>query len=155
MEINTKKVKTRRQVRYESYDDLIADAERLASMDVRTHGSWSFGQIIKHLADSLDSSIDGTGFSLPAPVRWLMTLLMKKKFLYGAISPGFKSSAKFIPGETSVEEGLAALRKAVGRQDQEDHRAPHPGFGKITKDEWTAFNLRHAEMHMSFVGVAP
>lgn len=155
MEIKTKQVRGRRNVRYASYEDFIADAERLASGEVRALGNWSFGQILKHVAQSFDSSIDGVGFSLPAPARWLMTLFLKKRYLYQAIPPGFKSSEQFIPGETSDEQGLAALREAIDRQSREDRRAPHPGFGKISRDEWTAFNLRHAEMHMSFVEIAP
>lgn len=29
----------------------------------------------------------------------------------------------------------------------------HPAFGMISKDELTQFNLRHAEMHLSCVGL--
>ncbi|MCA9038847.1 MAG: DUF1569 domain-containing protein [Planctomycetaceae bacterium] len=151
MTVNTKKVAGRREVRYTSYADMMNDVEQMAVGEVRTLGNWSYGQILQHLATSLDSSIEGTGFMLPAPMRWLFTLLMKNRFLYKAIPAGFKTSGKFIPGETSVEEGLMALRHSVERQSQEETCAPHPAFGKITKEEWDAFNLRHAEMHMSFV----
>lgn len=151
MEVVTKKVQGRRTVRYETLDDLLADAEQLATSDIRTLGNWSLGQILKHIAMALDSSIDGSDFRLPAPVRFLMTLLMKRKFLTKALPPGFKSTKKFIPDETSTEDGLAALRKAVERQEKESKRVPHPGFGTLTKQEWNDFNLRHAEMHMSFV----
>ena len=93
---------------------------------------------------------DGSNFSLPGPARWLMSLLMKQKFLTKPIPAGFKSTKEFIPDPTSTEEGLADLRRAIARQQQEETRVPHPGFGKMTRDEWDAFNLRHAEMHMSF-----
>ena len=151
MSVTTKKVKGRRTVRYESLDDLLADAEQIASSNVRTLGNWSLGQIFKHNAMALDSSIDGSDFSMPAPVRFLMTLLMKRKFLTKSLPPGFKSTDKFIPAETSTEEGLAALREAVDRQLRDSKRVPHPGFGKLTNKEWNDFNFRHAEMHMSFV----
>ncbi|MBI5759683.1 MAG: DUF1569 domain-containing protein [Planctomycetales bacterium] len=151
MSVKTKQVQGRRTVRYESLRDLLNDAEKLASADVRTLGNWSFGQILKHNAMSLDSSIDGSGFMLPAPVRWLMSLMMKQKFLTKPIPPGFKSPDSFVPGETSIKEGLSALRAAIERQNRETKRALHPGFGQFTNDEWNQFNLRHAEMHMSFV----
>lgn len=149
--INTKKVEGRRDVHYSSLDELLADAQRFTSENVRTLGNWSPGQIFKHLAGSLDSSIDGAGFSFPAPVQWLMSLLMKRKFLTKTISAGFKSPDRFIPKETSVEEGLASLEKAIARQKKESNRAPHPGFGKMTNAEHDLFHLRHAEMHMSFL----
>jgi len=79
-----------------------------------------------------------------------MRLLMKRRFLGKTLPAGFKTTAAFTPGETSVEEGLADLREAVARQSRESSRAPHPGFGKISREESDAFNLRHAEMHMSF-----
>ena len=151
MPINTKKVVGRRKVRYESFDEFVADAQRLSAVPVRTLGNWSQGQIYDHLASSLDGSIDGTGFSLPAPVRWMMSLLMKRRMLEKGIPAGFSAPDRFQPGDTSVEEGLAALRQAVARQKEESQRAPHPAFGDIGREGWDRFNLRHAEMHMSFL----
>ncbi|MEZ6137548.1 MAG: DUF1569 domain-containing protein [Pirellulaceae bacterium] len=150
--VKTKNVVGRRKVRYDSYEDLLGDAQALTSSEVRTLGNWSFGQILVHVAQAIDSSIDGAGFALPWPLRWAMTLLMKKKFLSQALPPGFKSSPSFIPADdVSVENGLALLQKAVARQGLETKRAPHPAFGSISAHEWTDFSLRHAEMHMSFV----
>ncbi|QDT95583.1 DUF1569 domain-containing protein [Gimesia aquarii] len=151
MSVVTKKVQGRRTVRYETLDELLAEAEQLATSNIRTLGNWSLGQNFKHIAMALDSSIDGSDFKLPAPMRFLMSLFMKRKFLTKSIPPGFKSTAKFIPDKTSTEDGLTALREAVARQKQESKRVPHPGFGKLTKKEWEDFNLRHAEMHMSFI----
>lgn len=152
MTVDTKKVAGRRAVRYESYDDLLADAERLASGKTRALGNWTQGQIYRHLAMGLDSSIDGVDFTLPAPLRWVMRLLMKKKFTTQALPPGFKSTAKFIPdAEVSLEDALADLRRAIKRQQTESKRIDHPAFGKFTREEWDQFNLRHAEMHMSFL----
>ncbi|MFO1043270.1 MAG: DUF1569 domain-containing protein [Planctomycetaceae bacterium] len=151
MPVNTSKVQGRRQVQYDSYEDLLADAEQLANSNVKTLGNWSFGQILLHVAQSTDSSLDGSGFALPAPVRWIFTLLMKQKFLTKPIPAGFKAPKRFQPQELSVEESIVELRKAIARQYTEEQRAMHPAFGMISKEEWTQFNLRHAEMHMSFV----
>jgi hypothetical protein len=101
--------------------------------------------------DPLDLSIDGFDFNMPAPVRLVMLLLMKKKFLTKSLPPGFKAPDKYTPAETSTEEGLAVLREAVDRQRRESKRVLHPGFGKFTNKEWDDFHFRHAEMHMSFV----
>ena len=151
MTVNTKKVDGRRELRYESYGDLLDDAERLAATPHRTLGNWSLGQILLHTAQAIDSSIDGAGFALPAPLRLVMTLLMKRRFLSRSLPAGFKTSPEFIPGETPAEEGLAALRRAIDRQATTTERANHPAFGRISQKEWDDFNLRHAEMHMSFV----
>ncbi len=48
-------------------------------------------------------------------------------FIAGRYSgPGVLGSAT---DETSVEDGLTSLRKAVTRQNEFADRAPHPGFG--------------------------
>ncbi len=151
MTVNTKKVAGRREIRYESLDELFADAERLSQTNVSTLGNWSQGQIYEHLARSLDSSIDGAGFSLPLPMRWMLTLLMKKKFLTKKLPAGFQAPEKLTPRETAVDEALASLKAAIKRQQQESTRAPHPAFGDIGRDGWNDFNLRHAELHMSFL----
>jgi ribosomal protein S6E (S10) len=150
-QVNTKKVDGRRSVHYASLNDLLKDAERLANGEARTIGNWSQGQIYAHLASSLDLSIDGGADLMPAPMRFMLNLLFKKKFLHKAIPAGFKSPAKFVPEETSVADGLALLQRAIARQSEVQERVPHPGFGKISREEWDLFHLRHAEMHMSFI----
>ena len=150
MTINTKRVQGRRTVSYKSIDDLLQDAEQLASSEVLQLGNWSLGQNLVHLAMTLNGSIDGFDFLLPAPVRWLMTLLMKKKYLQ-EIPAGFKTAAKYTPEPTSPEAGLEALRAAAARLEKEPKRALHPAFGKLTLEEWNQFHLRHAEMHLSFI----
>jgi hypothetical protein len=151
MSTNTKQVSERWPVRYESWDDLLADARGLAGKNVRPLGNWSQGQIYEHLARSFNGSIDGLDFALPAPIRWMMSLVMKRKFLTNAIPAGFKSTDKLVAGETSAEQGLASLEAAVARQRQEPNRAMHPAFGNIGREGWDQFNLRHAELHMSFL----
>jgi len=150
--INTKKVVGRREVRYANYDELLADAEQLARQPVQTLGNWTQAQNYKHIAMSLDTSIDGAPFMLPAPARWLMSLLMKKKLLTKTIPPGFKTHKQLVASEdTSLQDSLSDLRRAIERQKSESERAIHPGFGRISRDEWDQFNFRHAEEHMSFI----
>lgn len=150
--INTRKVAGRRDVHYSNYDELLADAQRLTEQPVQTLGNWTQAQNYKHIAKSLNTSIDGSGFVLPAPARWIMSLLMKKKLLTKTIPAGFKTSKDMVASEASdLGEAMAELRAAVERQTTVSDRAMHPGFGNISREEWDQFNLRHAEMHMSFI----
>lgn len=154
--IDTAKVKGRRQVRYESYDDLLADAERMAGLEVRTLGNWSYGQILDHLARSIHAMIEGPGFSMPMPMRFIMRQLMMKKMVHQELPPGFKFPVKvsdrFTPPEgAQVEPSLDALREAVARVKSTDQRGLHPAFGTVKTSDWDSFQLRHCEMHMSFV----
>jgi hypothetical protein len=152
--VNTKKVTGRRKLRFENYEEVLTDVEQLAAGEVRSLGNWSFGQILKHLAVAVDSMIDGGPFNLPAPVKFIMNLLMKKRMLTRRLSPGFKlpkSAQALVPDETSVEEGIELLRVAIDRLHKETKRAPHGAFGVLSPVEWDQFQLRHCEMHLSFV----
>ena len=152
MSVNTRKVEGRRKVRYQTYDELLEDAERIASSDtLQTLGNWTPGQIFKHIADATESSIDGSGYVLPWPIRVIFSLLMKRKFLYGALPAGFKAPKKFQPEPIDTLVALDALRKTVARMKSESKRVMHPAFGNISREEWDQFNLRHCEMHMSFI----
>ena len=154
--INTKQVSGRRSVSYASYDDLLADAEQLARGEVRTLGNWNYGQILKHLAVALDWTIDGAQFTAPWPMRFIGRNFLKRMFLNKTLKPGFKFPARLrpqleAPAEITVEEGLTALRAAVDRVKSETTRQPNPLLGELTLAEHEKFQLRHAEMHMSFV----
>ena len=156
MIVDTKKVTQRREVHYDSFDDLLADAEGLASGDVQTVGNWTLGQIFKHLAQTMDSSIDGTDMKFSWLMKKIVGLLMnKEKMLNEPMSPGFKipkqGAAQFSPDPSiSTDEGLESMRAAVVRCQTETSRAEHPAFGELTREEWDKARMRHAELHMSF-----
>ena len=155
MSVDTKQAFGRRTLSYQSYDDLLADAEQLAGGEVTMVGNWSLGQSCKHLAEALNASIDGTDFKMPWIMKTMARLLMKNKMLNNTLSPGFKipesDKAKFEPSPTiTTEEGLDALRAAIERCKSEEKRAPHPAFGQLSREDYDKFNQRHAELHMSF-----
>jgi hypothetical protein len=155
MSVETKSVQGRRRVCYESFDDLLADAEQVAGADVQTLGNWSLGEIYGHLAAAMNASIDGFPGKLPWPIRMFAKLFLRKMILRGPLRPGFKlprdAETKMCPQGMTVDEGLAALRRAVQRQRSGSHRVAHLALGELSNEEWTEAHLRHAELHMSFV----
>jgi hypothetical protein len=156
MAVNTKQVMGRRELRYNSYDDLLADVNELASGETEMVGNWSLAQVCKHLASSLNSCIDGIPFNAPLLLRVMGKLFLKKKFLTQAVPAGFQipgnAKKQFEPEESAdLQEQLPALRKAIERVKNDKSRVSHPVFGQLSADEWDQFNLRHAEMHMSFI----
>ncbi len=149
--IKTGKVQGRRTLRYQSLDELWGDAQRLAENNAPTMGNWSQGQIYEHLARAFNISIDGVK-PFPAPMRLILNLVFKKRFLNKGLPAGFPAPADFVADDTtSTQSGLESLRLAIQRQNHVTERAPHPGFGTFTAIEWEQFHLRHAEMHMSFI----
>jgi hypothetical protein len=153
--IDTTKVKNLRQLRFNSLDDIAAEVERLAACkELRTLGNWSSGQVLQHLAATMDNSIDGFPNFVPAPVKLLLRLFMKRRFLTKPMPPGFKlpsKAEKMLPDETSWDTALANFRRAMERVKTETHRCPHPAFGPMTADEWEKIHCRHSELHLSFL----
>lgn len=155
MSIDTKTTSGRRQVRYQSMDELLADAEHMAAGNSRTVGNWTLGQILHHIAIAINMGTEQAPMMFPAPVRFLARLLMKKRVTEGSLKAGFQVPKRFasriLPPPTSVPEGLDALRSAIARWKAIPARCIHPIFGPLTPTEWEKLELRHAELHMSFV----
>ena len=153
MSVDTAKVAGRRELHFESLDEMLAEAERLANdSDVELLGNWSLGQMCEHLASSLTIANDGTSFR-PSFIWRLMGPWMKGRMLKTTFSPGFKlpkEMEQLIPGDTSTEQGLTALRNAASRFKSEPLQTTHFIFGKMSPEDWTKLQLRHAELHFSF-----
>jgi hypothetical protein len=149
----------RRRVRYQNLDELLADVEQAVRVNAPTTGNWSLGRIVEHLAIAIDKTIDGFGFQAPWPLPLVGGLLYKKKLLRDGLRPGFKLSPKatqvLIPDETDVQQALAHLRRSVERLRTHNKSTKHPFLGRLTADESLRLQLRHAELHMSFVAVPP
>jgi hypothetical protein len=153
MRVDTRKITGRRSPKYDTLAEFQADAERLANAEVEMLGNWSLGQVFRHLSIAINGSVDGFAFRLSFPEIMFVRIFMKKALLTQGIRPGYGRSRRWdsvMPAETSVEEGLAALRAAIFRFQTETTRSPHPALGKLTSEEWKQFHLRHAELHMSF-----
>jgi hypothetical protein len=143
-----------RKVRYESFDQIVSDAERAVRHQAQTTGNWSLGQILEHLAIANEKTIDGFGFQAPFPIR-MVGPFFKNRVLERGLTPGFRLSrraaAALVPDETDVGAALDHLRQSFKRLDTESKRSLHPFLGRLTLHESNRLCLRHAELHMSFV----
>jgi hypothetical protein len=155
MAVNTKRVLGRRELRFETLDDVVADAEQLvAAPAVRTLGNWPLDRLFGHLTTAINGSIDGMPFRAPWYIR-LIAPRLKRRFMTRKMSPGFnlpkKVEAGYYPASQSNSVALEKLRAAVARTKTERMTADHPALGKLNHDEWMQLHLRHAELHLSFV----
>lgn len=154
MSVNTRSVTGRRTLAYQSYAELLADAEHAAEGPTRLLGNWSAGQIFRHLARAYNGSIDGLPGTFPFWMR-VMAGFFKSRLINGAMPAGLKPprdlAEAVIPPATSTEDGLAELREAIARLEKEPNRARHPVFGQLSREEWDRLNLNHAALHMSFL----
>jgi hypothetical protein len=155
--INTAAISQRRILRFESIDDCLDEANRLAPSHRRGAckqlGNWTLGQTFGHLAAWAEFSYSPCPIKAPWIVRFIMGF-QKNKFLHGPMKPGIRIPR--VEGGTvatepmEMEEGLRRFMRAFERLKREKPTCPSPVFGLLTKLEAQAMNQRHAELHFGF-----
>ena len=147
----------RRELSFSNLDEVVAEAERLASGNVRTTGNHSFAKILEHLARTHDMT---TGrMEAPRPpfyMRLLMPLMKSMIINDKPVKSGFKLPSKaevvFWPDqEFKVQDALAHLKESVEHYKKQGPLPKHPMFGKLTRQQNDSMNCRHAALHLSFV----
>jgi hypothetical protein len=150
----------RRQLQFESVNDAVAEAERLATAEregrLTQVGNWTLGQILGHLATWANFAFDGYPPEVHAPffVRWIVRMF-RGQILRKGMMAGVRIGK--VPGGTlgtevvDVTEGLERFRAAMKRLAAAAPTAKNPVFGTMTHEQWIALNLRHAELHFSFL----
>ncbi len=167
MTINTKTV-ARRQLRFNSVADILADLNTLESAHNRGTltklGNWPPGTLFEHLAHAVVCSFDGfNGFTFPLWLR-IFAPLVKTRMLTTSFPAGYRlnksSETNAWKSGISFEEGIELYRDQLGRLMVGSGAAatanpaltpPHPSFGRLTPNEWILYHLRHGELHLSFL----
>lgn len=152
MAINTKRVKGRVSLHFDTLDEMLAYAERLVQSGTKQLGNWSLGQNLEHLALIQIASIDGypPGVQFPWPVRFLLKHLFKKWLLRRGFPPSGPNVKTLTPEPIDAAVALEHLRTATARVQSEGKRVANPGFDEMTLEEWNQLYLRHAELHLGF-----
>jgi hypothetical protein len=150
----------RRRLRFEQLDDALAEAQRLVEAEdrgqVQRLGNWSVGQTLGHLAKWASFAFDGypPAVQAPLPVRMILRLIRRRILAKGMMS-GVR--IRGVPEGTlgteqlGAEEGLQQYRRAMERLREEAPAIANPVFGRLSHEQWKQLNLRHAELHMSFL----
>jgi len=143
---------SRRELRFASIEEVVPEVRRLAPSH-RTTGSWSLGQICRHLADSFMGSMEG--FDLRN--HRLKRLLFSRQMLHSALTKGIPLNYTVDPrltppGDVSLSDGFEALEVAIGRYLA--HGGPlhaHPLFGAMSRETWDRVHCVHCAHHLSLV----
>ncbi len=149
------KLSERRLLRFHSLEEAYSDAEQIVGKPHRTLGKWTAAQILQHLSCGINLGFDGTTFKAPWLARAVIAPFMKNSFLTKPMSAGFqlpKSAGVLIPSpDIDLAGALAEFRRAVDRLKTETPDKPHPFLGKLTPEDFAQLQVRHAELHLSFI----
>lgn len=148
----------RRTLQLPSLDAALTEAQRLMIAErqgkLRCVGAWDLGQTLNHLACWADYAHDGLPIKVPAWIRWIGPLL-KNRVLNHAMPPGRKlpgvNGGTLAIDRIPTAEAMPHLERAYARLLNQAPPARHPIFGKFTHEDWIRLNLRHAELHLSFL----
>jgi hypothetical protein len=106
------------------------------------------------LATWVEFSYTGTPLKVPFFIKWILGL-RKQRMLYGPMRVGAR-----IPGveggtlgtdQVPTNEAIERFHRAMKRLKTQVPTTPNAIFGSLTREEWVALHLRHAEGHLGFL----
>ena len=140
------------------YQEVLGRLENMASQTQPGWGKMNAGQMLRHCQLPLELALGKT--TLPKP-NFFMRLLMKsfKKSMYDD-----KLWKKNVPTPkqfrvmdqrdfTKERSALISLIKDFHATKEQKERAPHPGFGYFTYNEWGQMQYKHLDHHLRQFGV--
>lgn len=147
----------RRELSFQSLEEVLAEVERLITGNVETTGHHDFGAILNHLALSHDVS---SGQMAPPPAPFFMKLMtpllrwmvINAKPLKAGVKLPAQAESFFWPDKNfDVQEAFEEFKASIERYKANGPLATHPFFGKMTKQQCDDLQCRHAALHLSFV----
>jgi hypothetical protein len=158
--LNTAKVFDRRKLRFETIGELRAEVDRVVGAEragtLSLVGNWTVGQIFGHLAAWINYSYDGYPLK---PPPWFIRIILRwqvKKYLKHGMPAGVRiprvENGTLATEPLDTDEGAKRLRAALVRlASDEPARYDSPAFGPMSHADRIQLNLRHAELHLSFL----
>lgn len=144
----------RRKLAFSSYDDVIAEIERLQRDGYQKLGQWSLGQICRHLSYYFRGSLERFDFRLPWVVRKLVgPPLLRRLLRKHEMRAGSRTiPASVPPGDTDEQTAAAEAKDLLARlKDFAGQLHPSPLFDQLTVDQWRTLHLMHAAHHLGFL----
>ncbi len=158
--VNTAQVQGRRKLRFNSIDELVRDIDCILAADqagtLRQLGNWTPGQILGHVAAWINYSYDGYPLG---PPPWFIRIILRmrvKKYMRDGLPAGVRipktEHGTFGLDPFGTADGADRLRRALTRlRSDEPVKFDSPAFGPMSKEDRIVLNLRHAELHLSFL----
>ena len=144
-----------RSLFFNSLDDALEELstiERFKAVD--TTGLWSYYQILTHLADYLESSMNNFSWMQPLSMR---RTIGKANFFKlkqaGKMDPGLANpSTPKVREEGDEKAALQRLRRMIEEYKKFVGEHPeHPFYGLLTREDWDFLHRIHMAHHLGFV----
>lgn len=141
-----------RKLVFDDLNEAVAEARSLFQSGYIRRGNWSLGQICQHLRLVQDPAIEGypRWLSIFAVFRPIMRWMFMGRILRGDSPTGVPTASMFVPpGEVDDESELKLFEESVARLlDHQGAFHPHPGFGRLDRNQLLAVHAAHAAHHL-------
>ena len=150
----------RRDLKFESFDDVGAEVDRLHESGYTQNGNWNLAQACLHLTEWMRYPIDGyPKKSLPVrALMWMFKVTLAKgwrrKILSSGFSPGMPTDPKtaFPADQAEEAEAIEELKETIRRFVAfEGEYHPSPLFGSFDKESQQSLQLQHCAHHLGFL----
>lgn len=145
----------RRKLQFDRLEQAVAECHRLLESGYQKTGKWSLADACQHIRLTMESNMQGYPWwmSLAAPIRPIMRAFMLPKLLRGDSPAGLPTAGIFVPsGEEADQDEVKAFEECVRTfQRFEGKLHPHPGFGRLPKDQFEHFHACHMAHHLGFL----
>jgi len=144
---------TRRQIQFQSYDDILADVDKLLRGGYERGGQWSLGMASEHLAITIKMAFDPAAKGMPRLIRPVIRWVILPRILKKGMPKGMKGLQAIMPSATVTDEaGRDVLRQAIEVAKANTHaKLDHPIFGTIESPVFDRLQRVHAQHHLSFL----
>jgi hypothetical protein len=146
----------RRRLDFRSWDELLADAERLACRGYDRAGTWSLAQALDHVGAGLRVALTGPTKRLP----WMMRMSARSFALPMMracrwIPAGIPAPTWWQPQvPADADDATAVVRFRAEVEAFLAHAGPyhpHPAFDRIGRESYEDLMLIHASHHLGFL----
>lgn len=147
---------TRRRLDFRSWEDLLADADRLARCGYDRAGKWSLAQALDHVGAGLRVALAGSTKRMP----WVMRMSARSFALPVMracrwIPAGLPAPAWWQPQvPVDADDATAVARFRAEVEAFLFHAGPyhaHPAFDRIDRESYEDLMLIHASHHLGFL----
>lgn len=144
-----------REVRFSDLSEVESELDRLVrAKAVQTSGTWSFSQILNHIAEAIEQSMSKYPMLLPAVIRktlgqWSFSRMTRRGFMAkGIFNPN--APRKFAEGDSQA--AMKRLRKALKTfREYNGSMAVHPLYDQLKKSDFEKLHTMHIANHLSYV----
>lgn len=152
----TKNTYSRRELKLDLLEDALSECTRLLDSGYKQAGNWTLGQMCQHLRLTMEANMYGYPrwmTALGMPLRPILRAFALPRLLAGNSISGVRTAGMFVP-PAGLDDNEQVRLFEVCVRDFENHAEPlhpHPGFGRMTNEEFNRFHAAHAAHHLSFL----